>query len=379
MIRTELFQWTGKSGWQPELESSSLGTAAQLVLVFGPVEAIEQQKCFAALSLRYPAAQIAGCSTAGEIHGATARDLTIVVAAIAFEQSFVHVCSGRVESVERSFAAGAELALKLPAEGLRHAIVFAEGMQVNASEFVRGINSGLPVGVVVSGGFAGDGNRLQKTSVYHGGIAAERAAVAIGLYGKGLAIGVGAVGGWRPFGPDRLITRSRQNVLYEIDNRPALALYKQYLGDYAQGLPATGLMFPLEVAIEGRRVLRALLGVDEAEQSITFAGNLPEGSYARFMVGQNEDLIAGAEDAACASMEPLKDCRPQLSLVVSCNGRRFVLKQRIEEELEAMRDGLGAAAPIVGFYSYGEIAPTSAGGRAELHNETATVTSLVEA
>jgi hypothetical protein len=379
LIRTEQFQWSGKSGWQPELASSSLGTAAQLVLVFGPMEDIEQQECLAALARMYPKAQIAGCSTAGEIHRTTARDSTIAVAAIAFEHSFVRVCSSRVESVERSFAAGAELARKLPAEGLRHAIVFAEGIHVNASEFVRGINSGLPKGVVVSGGFAGDGDRLQTTRVYCGRIAAGRAAVAIGFYGERLAIGVGAVGGWRPFGPDRLITRSQQNILYEIDNRPALALYKQYLGNYAEGLPATGLMFPLEVTIEGRRVLRALLGVDETEQSITFAGNLPEGSFARFMVGQNEDLIAGAEDAARASIEPLKDRLPQLSLVVSCNGRRFVLKQRIEEELEAARDGLGADTPMVGFYSYGEIAPTSAGGRAELHNETATVSSLAEA
>jgi hypothetical protein len=191
---------------------------------------------------------------------------------------------------------------------------------------------------------------------------------------------VSAIGGWRPFGPDRVITRSRQNVLYEFDGRPALALYKEYLGKYADGLPASGLMFPLELKTgpEGHRVLRALLAVDEREQSITYAGNVPEGAVARFMFGKIDDLIGGTQVAAKDSMDRLGAFPPELSILVSCNGRRYVLKQRIEEEIEAVREALGLQAVLTGFYSYGEIAPADSGGRSELHNETMTITSFSE-
>src|SRR5262249_43875077 len=161
-------------------------------------------------------------------------------------------------------------------------------------------DSALPQGVTTSGGCAGDGNRLQTTHVWCDGEPEQSAAVALGFYGDRLRIGVSAISGWRPFGPDRRITRSKHNVVYEFDGHPALALYKQYLGGYADGLPASGLMFPLELYIgdERRSVMRAILAVDEREQSITYAGNVPEGAHARFMFGRIEDLISGTHFGA---------------------------------------------------------------------------------
>jgi len=125
-------------------------------------------------------------------------------------------------------------------------------------------------------------------------------------------------------------------VLYEFDGRPALALYKQYLGEHAAGLPVTGLMFPLELRIGPRqnRVLRAPLSVDEKEQSITYAGNVPEGSYARFMMGQIEDLTWRRAQGRETSLDSLGGRQPGFSLLVSCAARRAVLKQRVEEEVE---------------------------------------------
>jgi hypothetical protein len=156
-------------------------------------------------------------------------------------------------------------------------------------------------------------------------------------------------------------------------------LYKEYLGSYAEGLPSSGLMFPLELSGDeaGRRVLRALIAVDEAEQSITYAGNVPEGSLARFMFGTIDDLVQGAHAAARSSLQRLGASPAQLSLLVSCNGRRYALKQRTEEELEAAKEALGAQAALTGFYAYGEIAPTE-DGSSQLHNETMTITSFSE-
>jgi hypothetical protein len=125
------------------------------------------------------------------------------------------------------------------------------------------------------------------------------------------------------------------------------------------------------------RVLRTILSIDEAEQSITFAGNVPEGSYARLMRGNIEHLIDAAAVAAKSSAAALGGAASQLAILVSCNGRRPVLKQRIEEEVEAAQEVLGEHTTITGFYSYGEVCPVG-DGPSQLHNETMTIASFAE-
>ena len=380
-MRTEQSQWSAERGWvcSPPLEA--LAHSAQLVLLFGNPELFSPSGCRERIRKIYPNAHVFGCSTAGEIVGTHVTDEALVLTAVAFEHTRLATAHVRFDGALKSFEAGELLARQLKPEGLRHVFMLCEGMKVNASEFVSGANSALPAGVTASGGFAADGNRLQITRVWCDGEPEESAAVALGFYGERLRVGVGAVGGWEPYGPDRLITKSKQNVLFEIDGRPALALYKQYLGKHAEGLPASGLMFPLELQLGNAktRVLRALLAVDETNQSITYAGNVPEGAYARFTVGNNEGLIERTQEAAAASIKGVQSFQADLSVLVSCNGRRFVLKQRVEEEVEVVRDTLGGGATLCGYYSYGEIAPAINGGSSELHNETMAITSFAEA
>lgn len=379
-MKSEQFHWTSERGWDRDPRGASLASTAQVVLLFGPASQIEAQRCVSFVREIFPQAHVFGCSTGGEIHGASVRDDTISLTALAFDHSRVGVAKTVVASVDQSFAAGAALVSQFDPVGLRHVIVLCDGMLVNSSELVRGVNAKLPPGVTVSGGFAADGNRLCRTHVWCDGEPMESTAIALGLYGERLRVGISVTGGWGPFGPDRLITKSKGNVLYEFDGRPALALYKQYLGEHAAALPAVGLMFPIELrtSLDGDRVLRALLAVDEKEQSITFAGNVPEGAWARFMVGHIEDLIDGAVTAAQLSCENLHAPAPQAVLLVSCNARRAVLKQRVEEEVEAVRQVVGPATTVAGFYSYGEIGPTRPGTAAELHNETMTIISFAE-
>ena len=372
--------WTRQTSWQPALEPSALSDGAELVLLFGSVEQVRGSECLERVRRIYPKAHIVGCTTAGQIHEARVTDETITLTAVKFEHTRVVLVRAAIESVAGSMRAGEQLARALDPVGLRHVFVVSEGLKVNASELVRGIDASLPAHVTVSGGCAGDGNRLETTYVWGDGPPEQAAVIGLGFYGERLQIGVSAIGGWRPFGPNRLITRSTKNVLHEFDGRAALALYKQYLGKYADELPASGLMFPLELHGDeaGRRVLRAILAVNEAEQSITYAGNVPEGTQARFMFATIDDLIQGSHVAARSSMERLGAFKPELSILVSCNGRRYVLKQRTEEEVEAVREALGEQTAVTGFYSYGEIAPADNGGRSQLHNETMTITSFAE-
>jgi hypothetical protein len=202
--------------------------------------------------------------------------------------------------------------------------------------------------------------------------------IALGFYGAGLRVGCGSLGGWDPFGPDRLVTRSEGSVVYELDGRPALDLYREYLGPHAEGLPASGLLFPLCLRNEGGGLVRTILDIDDKARSLTFAGDVPQGGYARLMRANFDRLIDGATGAARSALVPLGSAHTELAILISCVGRKLVLKQRVEEEVESVRDVVGAAATLAGFYSYGEICPGVAGACAELHNQTMTITTLSE-
>ncbi|OHC67811.1 MAG: hypothetical protein A3H93_16495 [Rhodocyclales bacterium RIFCSPLOWO2_02_FULL_63_24] len=352
---------------------------AGLVLFFGGRALLDDPAIFRQIRQRHPAAILMGCSTAGEICGTQVTDDTVVATAVHFEHTRLQLARTAVSDAGDSRNAGRRLAESLDADGLAHVFVLSDGLHVNGTELVAGLRAGLPAGVVSTGGLSADGARFGRTLVSADGPPTEGCIAALGMYGERLRVGFGSLGGWDPFGPERLITRSSGNVLYELDGESALALYKRYLGEHAAGLPAAGLLFPLTLrsAEHDQPVVRTILGVNETEQSLTFAGDMPEGAYARLMKANFERLIDGAIGAAKIS-QSLSGAPPQLAILISCVGRKLVLKQRIEEEVEGVRDVLGKDAVLAGFYSYGEISPHTPSAKCELHNQTMTITTLSE-
>jgi hypothetical protein len=374
----EQLVWTAETGWDPEY--AALGGRADLVLVFAATPLLERDDLVDHLHALYRRARICSVSTAGEIVGSRVQDDSLVATAIAFESSRLEAHSINLSQVRDSFAAGARLAAALPAEGLVHVLLLSDGLSVNGSSLVQGMAGRLGARIAITGGLAGDGDRFRKTLVSLDSSPRPGNVVALGLYGDRLRIGFGSMGGWDSFGPERLVTRSWGNVLGELDGLSALALYKRYLGDQAAGLPASGLLFPLSLraAPGGIPVVRTILGVDEESQTMTFAGDVPEGSYVRLMKANFDRLIDGAAGAAHATYEALGSASPQLAILISCVGRKLVLKQRVEEEVESVQEVLGAGTVAAGFYSYGEISPFTPEAACELHNQTMTITALSE-
>lgn len=376
-MRTEQLSWNEDTGWRPDTAALA---AAQLVLIFGGTDRLDAAR-HAELRARYPGAILFGCSSAGEILGANVSDDTVTATAVEFAATTLRLARQGVAADGDSRAVGQALAQQLPAPGLSHVLVLSDGLHVNGTDLVAGIKSVLPPQVEVTGGLSGDGARFQRTLVIADAPPEPGLVAALGFYGERIKVGYGSLGGWDTFGPDRLITRSSGNVLYELDGQSALALYKQYLGEHAAGLPATGLLFPL--ALRGKDgedvgLVRTILSVDEAEQSMTFAGDMPEGSYARLMKANFDRLIEGAAGAARVARNSMREEPPDLALLISCVGRKLVLKQRVEEEVEGVRDVLGGATALTGFYSYGEISPYTPTARCELHNQTMTITTFSE-
>ena len=377
-MRLSQSNWTPADGWNHQ--GAGPIADAQLVLVFGKRALLQRADVLAEIQARHPAALITGCSTAGEIAGSRVLDDSVVVTAIRFDRTRVRQAAADV-SIEGSRASGRSLAEQLADPQLGHVFVLSDGLQVNGSALVSGLLEGLPPGVQVTGGLSADGADFKQTGVLENAALHAGRVSAIGFYGAALRVGYGSMGGWDPFGPDRVITRSAGNVLYELDGKSALALYKRYLGDYAKDLPASGLLFPLLVHKSERDpgFVRTILSVDEAAQSLTFAGDMPQGSLARLMKANFDRLIDGASGAASVTHEAMGRRPTELALLISCVGRKLVLQQRTEEEVEAVREVLGPNATLAGFYSYGEISPLTPGARCDLHNQTMTITTLSEA
>ena len=378
MIIDQQYFQNGK--WTRGSHSSSEDNTYQLVLGFGSFDVVSRESIFSDITARYPGANIVLCSTAGEVIDQDVLDDSIVVTAIAFEKTRVQCCVRNLADTRSSFETGRSLMNALNADDLAGIFVVSDGSVINGSELVSGFNDSNSRRIPIIGGLAGDGARFLKTLTGLNQLPTEGNVIAIGFYGKDLVIGHGSFGGWDEFGRERTITKSEKNVLYEIDGESALKLYKEYLGDYAGELPGSALLFPLSLKMEDTEgvLVRTILGIDEEKDSMTFAGNMPEGSKVRLMKANFDQLIDSAAHAAEKSCELFKEHRPELAIIVSCVGRKLVLQHRITEEVELAREILGEKVAITGFYSYGEISPFNNATDCQLHNQTFTITSFSE-
>lgn len=377
-MRVETFRHSLESGWSQELPRN-LDSNQTLVLVFGAPEYREHPAALRELHEAFPTSHLLGCSTAGEILGNKIFDRSLVVAVARFEATELASTSATISATSESLAAGEKIARDLNRPDLRGIHVLSEGSKVNGTALVQGINNGVDPKVIVTGGLAGDGPRFEQTWIVEAGAPVQGRIKAVALYGEHVHIGHGSKGGWDVFGPTRVVTRSQGSVLYELDGKPALALYEQYLGDRAAELPASGLLFPLALIRDNdaRRVVRTILAIDREQQSLTFAGDIPTGTQAQLMKANFDRLIEGAEVAGELARERGGEGRETLAIAISCVGRRLVLGERTEEEVEATLDILPDGTKQIGFYSYGELSPLTEGA-CDLHNQTMTLTTLRE-
>ena len=377
-VRT--LQYSESAGFSEAL-GPQLDSDRTLVLIFASPEFDANPAPLHAIAAAFPSSIVVGCSTAGEIAGTRLTDHSLSVAIVRFDRTDLVLATAEVRESEDSYAAAIALARQLKRPDLRGILVLSDGLNINGTQLARGFKAALPSEVSVTGGLAGDGSRFARTWVISRGKIGERMVLAVGFYGDHVQIGHGSQGGWDFFGPERLVTRAQHNVLYELDGKPALELYKRYLGDRASALPASALLFPLALRMSERDadpVVRTILAVDEVEQSMTFAGDIPQGSRARLMHANLDRLVQGASQAAAAGARVPAPSDSTLAVAISCVGRRLVLGERTEEEIEAALDALPRGSHQIGFYSYGELCPQNGASCCELPNQTMTVTTISE-
>lgn len=357
-------------GFQAEL--------CQIVLVFGGKTNINVD-LINELKNEYPIAQIISASTSGEISNYDFFDEQLSITAIQLENTPIDSKVVNIKDFENSFELGLSLFAQIPKNGLKYILIISDGGLINGTELLDGINKENSNQILITGGLAGDGARFESTLVGLNNNLETGNVVGVGFYGDSIQVGHGSLGGWDEFGPERIITKSEKNVLFELDNKNALELYKQYLGAYAEELPGSALLFPLSLTSDeyDSKNVRTILSIDEKEQSMTFAGNLPIGSKVRLMKA-NFDKIISASGMAAEQAASLNLKNPDLALLISCVGRKLILNERVEEEIEIAKNIFGENTAVAGFYSYGEISPLVKSQKCELQNQTMTITTLKE-
>jgi hypothetical protein len=324
--------------------------------------------------------KLAGCSSGGQIWSKGLEETSCVITALRFQGIRCQLADAVLGGPQDSFPLGQRLGAGLASLHPRQVLVFSPGIAVDGSALVHGLQAALP-DAQLSGGLAGDEGLFEQTwTLGPSGIASNRV-VAVALGGP-LQVGHGCYGGWKPFGPTRKATACEGNLLLELDHQPALDVYQRYLGDYAQGLPASALLFPMAVlnmAGDDSGLIRTILGIDEARRGLILAGSVEQGVLMRLMHANTDALVDGAEQAGRAAFAGQNQDAPRLALLVTCIGRKLVMGDRTEDEIEAVAATGGPHTLLTGFYSFGEISPGLPTVGCQLHNQTMAITALSEA
>lgn len=369
---------TYNNTWSCENNTINNKNDVQLVLAFGDTDTFVYPEHYEYLKTRYPNAHIVGSSSAGNVLGAQLSESNLIATAIFFEHSEVKLSVVDFTEEDDLSAISTQAVTQLPDDNLQSIFIISDGLYMNGTTLAQSAHLAKP-NTLITGGLAGDDARFEKTVIMANDIPKERRVVALGFYGDKLHVSSGCYAGWDEFGAERIITKSEGNIVYEINNEPALELYKRYLGDEAKNLPGSGLRFPLSIRENdnANSIIRTVLVVNEEDNSLTFAGDVPQGYRAKLMKTNIDGLIDGSEMAAKDIVQTNKN--DALGLVVSCVGRKLVMKDLTDEELEAIEDTVGKNVHLTGFYSYGELAPFSSDIlNCQLHNQTMTLTVIYE-
>ncbi len=351
---------------------------ASFVLVFASRTMLESSAWIDTIQDRYKNVPVVSCSSSGMIYQSALKEDEVSGIAVQLEKTIVRIESKQLADFSDSKEMGHQLGTDLMEPDLKHVLLFSDGWLVNGSELIDGIYGALSEAVTVGGGFAGDGANFSRTLIGLNQQIERGMVVAIGMYGENLSVGFGKHGGWNEFGEEMEVTEVNGREIVQLDNQSVLSLYREFLGEDADGLPGKALMYPLAVKLPDfpNPLVRTVMNIDDLEGTIATGQPVPKGAKIQFMRAKFDNIIKGVEQAA---EESLKNhiSTPEFALVVSCIGRKLLFGKQIEEEIAIVKQALGNTPIVSGFYSNGEICMDER-GLAELHHQYLTVTTFKE-
>lgn len=359
----------------------------ELIIVFSSVKH-DQEKMLVGVREVSGKTPLIGCSDAGEIITQGPREKGVAVMAIKSDNiDFVTASGGMINN--KPIEAGKKLAQEVKdkaAGNLKCLMILSDVLTGNGADIVRGIQDEFSDEVLLFGGAAGDDFLFKKTFSYLDNKVLPSSLVGVGFTGD-FSIGIGVRHGWEPIGLPMKITKSEGAVLKEVDNKPAIRIYEDYFGKKAEEikkepLARMAITYPLGMKIEvsDEFLVRDPITVDD-KGAITCAAEVPEGAEVNLMIGSKEEAVKAAEKAAITAKEQLKGKTPAAIIVFNCIARNKLFGRQADKEIEVIKSILGENVPLIGFYTYGEIAPFGTSGqyrKSYFHNETVVIIAIGE-
>lgn len=356
-----------------------LNSRATLILGFVPANVdVTQEQILSFLKI-YDKAHIICMSGCGVISEDQLVDDEIVFTCVTFEKTLLKVVHGEISGHENTELLSRNLAGQLSGEDLAGVLVFADGMLVNGSELVDGINRVFNSGVPVTGGLAGTVDQQYHSWVSVGAKRCKGMIAMVAFYGKDFIFRYSAGSGWIRQGIWYEATKAKKNELIEINHRPALQMYCHILNITLKDLKeGVGQFHPIAIVpkvFSCKKVVRTVFKINEQHQSIILAGSIAEGSRIQLMTATTNQLVDGAEEATVRASEDVTV--PGVVLAASCCGRRALMGPNTWLELGGLQGKFPLGSSISGFYTYGEICPYSSEA-VDFHNQTMMVTYIAE-
>lgn len=347
-----------------------------LLLVLASVY-YRQQQLIADLGRHFPGVPLIGCSTAGEIFNREPDEHSVVVAGLCGIQSR-RAAGGNL--ADGSESAGRELGGQLAGSLGKLVLVFSDGLAGDGAAVLRGLQTGIARTFPWIGGAAGDDYLYQKTYQFLDGQVLSGSVIGAQLDGD-FHFGVGVRHGWQPVGLPVTVTRAQGNQVIEINRLPAMDFFREYFGNRMASQPfgRLAVYYPLGLTVEGSEepLLRAPMSLDE-RGVVKCTAEVPEGAQVRLMIGSVDRALQAARLAAMEALAQMRGRLPRLAVLFNCSARRRLFGAKAGKEIAAVSDILGPQVPLIGFYTYGEIASMEGRGSspAFFHNETIVILTL---
>jgi len=366
----------------------NVGGQAELIIVFSSVS-YDQEKMISGVRSVSKEIPLVGCSDSGEI--TTNGPASEQVAVMALSADNIDFVIGVGLGADKdSYAVGMAAAKQVKEKSVKElslVMTFLDGLAENGAAVVRGIQEVLGKDMPIVGGSAGDDFLFKKTFQYYNDQIMTNAVINIGFSGE-FFFGVGVRHGWKPIGLPMKVTEAKGSRIIKVNDRSALSIYEDYFGKKAEELirepiARMAYTYPLGMSVKGSEELLIRDVVIANEQGeITCAAEIEEGSEIRLMLGEEERAILAAQEAAKQALSQLKGVEPKAIFVFNCMARKKLLGANIKNEIDAIQEVLGKQVPMIGFYTYGEVAPMAGeiGPKcfSVFHNETMTLMVLGE-
>ncbi len=337
--------------------------SSQLIQLFsGITQKKKILKILQQLHKDFPHAVIIGATTAGEISHATMYEDSFIVSLSLFKETKLRALYQK--SIDKKSATN--ISKKLYTKDTKATILLSEGLQGDDYDgFIKTINKEHP-NIILAGGLAGDNFKLKKTYIFLGTEIYDTGVIVLSLSNKNLIVDNNYNLNWTPIGKEFTITKSKVNIVYEIDNMSAVTFFQKYLGDEIFNDTTTITNFQLLYKVGTTTVARTPLAIEN--NAIVLAADIQEGQRVQFGFSNKANILHGAEDIN----NKLSQHAVEAIYIYSCVARKALLHKEIEKEFAVFEE----LAPTSGFFTYGEFYNTTKENA--ILNCTTTLLSLSE-